>query len=66
MKLLKEVVRKGDKKYINYVLVVPLNNDKSARIPIEVKTFGKSWDSPSIRRAYSILSLVSELVVVKD
>lgn len=58
MKLIKEIVKKGDKKYINYILVIG-----GARIPIEVKTFGKSWDEPFIRRAYSLLSLASELVV---
>jgi hypothetical protein len=58
MKLLKEIVKKGEKKYTNYILVIG-----GARIPIEVKTFGKAWNDPSIRKAYTLLSLASELVV---
>lgn len=64
MKLIKEVVKKNDKKYTNYYLVFDLNG-QSKKVPIEPKTFGKSWDSPQVRSAYLLLDLVSELVVKK-
>lgn len=59
MKLIKEVVKKGDKKYTNFVLVFDVNG-KPSRVPIEPKTFGKSWDSPQVRTSYFLLDLVSE------
>lgn len=62
MKLIKQIVKKNDKKYINYILVFEVNG-KSHKVPIEPKTFGKSWNESSIRKAYTLLSLVSELVV---
>lgn len=66
MKLLKEVVKKGEKIYTNYILVISLGMGKSVRVPIEVKTFGKSWDDPEVRRAYAMLSMVSDLVIVEN
>jgi len=65
MKLLKEVVKKNGKKYTNFVLVVELNGNPK-RIPIEVKTFGKSWDSQYVRTNYALLNLASELVIKED
>lgn len=61
MKLIKEVVKKGDKKYTNYILVFDVNG-QSKRVPIEPKTFGKAWDSPQVRSAYFLLDLVSERI----
>lgn len=59
MKLIKEVIKKNDKKYINYVLVFEVNG-KFRRVPIEPKTFGKSWDSRQVRTSYFLLDLISE------
>lgn len=64
MKLIKEVVKKNDKKYTNYKLVFEVNGVEKT-VAIEPKTFGKSWDSSQVRSAYFLLDLVSELVVKK-
>ncbi len=62
MKLIKEIVTKNDKKYTNYKLVFEINGQEKT-VPIEVKTFGKSWDSPQVRLSYYLLDLASELVI---
>lgn len=62
MKLLKEIVKKNEKKYTNYILVFEVNG-KPNRVPIEPKTFGKSWDSPQVRSSYFLLDLISERVI---
>lgn len=62
MKLIKQIVKKNNKKYTNYMLEFNVNG-KIKTVPIEVKTFGKSWDSPEVRSSYYLLDLVSELVV---
>lgn len=62
MKLLKEIVVKGDKRYTNYVLQVRINN-KNYKVPIMPKTFGRDWTHPSVRQNFTLLDLMSELVV---
>lgn len=62
MKLIKEVVKKNDKKYTNYILVFEVEG-KIKKVPIEPKTFGKSWDSPQVRSSYFLLDLVSEFII---
>lgn len=65
MKLLKEVVKKDGKTYTNYYLV-PKINDKNYKVPIIPKTFGRDWTHPAVRQSFTILDLVSELIVKDD
>lgn len=65
MKLLKEVVKKDDKTYTNYYLVVIIN-DKNYKVAIIPKTFGRDWTHPAVRQSFTILDLVSELIVKDD
>lgn len=68
MKLIKEVVYKevGDtkKRYTNYILELQIN-DKTYRVPIQISTFGKSWNDPQVRAQFTILDLVAELKLEK-
>lgn len=64
MKLLKEIVKKEDKTYTNYILVIPVN-EKSYRVAIQPKTFGKEWTHPMVRQAFTLLDLGAE-IVIKD
>ena len=64
MKLLKEVIKKGDKTYTNYILVIPVN-EKTYRVAIQPKTFGKEWSHPMVRQSFTLLDLVAE-VIIKD
>ena len=62
LRLIKEIVRKEGKTYSNYILVIPVN-DKSYRVAINPKTFGKDWTHPMVRQAFTLLDLGAELVV---
>lgn len=64
MKLLKEIVKKEGKTYTNYILVIPVN-EKTYRIAIQPKTFGKEWTHPMVRQAFTLLDLGAE-IVIKD
>jgi len=64
MKLLKEVVKKGERTYTNYILVIPVN-EKTYRVAVQPKTFGKEWSHPMVRQSFTLLDLVSE-VIIKD
>lgn len=68
MKLIKEVVYKEvdgvKKRYTNYILELEINN-KTYRVPIQVSTFGKSWNDPQVRAQFTILDLVAELKIDK-
>ena len=61
LRLIKEIVKKEDKTYTNYILVIPVNN-KSYRVAINPKTFGKEWTHPMVRQAFTLLDLVAEIV----
>lgn len=65
MKLIKEVVKVDDKRYTNYILVITING-QSKRVAIQPKTFGKAWNDPQVRATYTVLDLVSELVIKDD
>lgn len=62
MKLIKEIVVKGEKRYTNYKLLLDING-KKYQVAIEPKTFGKEWTHPQVRQSFTLLDLVSELVV---
>lgn len=62
LRLIKEIVRKGGKTYSNYILVIPVN-DKSYRVAINPKTFGKDWTHPMVRQAFTLLDLGAELIM---
>lgn len=61
LKLIKEIVKKEGKTYSNYVLVIPVN-EKSYRVAINPKTFGKEWTHPMVRQAFTLLDLGAEIV----
>lgn len=61
LRLIKEIVRKEGKTYSNYILVIPVN-DKSYRVAINPKTFGKAWTHPMVRQAFTLLDLGAEIV----
>lgn len=61
LRLIKEIVRKEGKTYSNYILVIPVN-DKSYRVAINPKTFGKAWNHPMVRQAFTLLDLGAEIV----
>ena len=61
LKLIKEIVRKEEKTYTNYILVIPVN-EKSYRVAINPKTFGKEWTHPMVRQAFTLLDLGAEIV----
>ena len=62
LRLIKEIVKKEDKTYTNYILVIPVNN-KSYRVAINPKTFGKEWTHPMVRQAFTLLDLVAKLFI---
>jgi len=67
MKLIKEInikeVKGGEKKrYTNYMLLFDING-KKYKVAIQPKTFGKEWTHPQVRQSFTLLDLVSELVV---
>lgn len=64
MKLLKEVVKKDERTYTNYILVIPVN-EKTYRVAVQPKTFGKEWSHPMVRQSFILFDLVSE-VIIKD
>lgn len=61
LRLIKEIVKKEGKTYSNYVLVIPVN-EKSYRVAINPKTFGKGWTHPMVRQAFTLLDLGAEIV----
>ena len=61
LRLIKEIVRKDGKTYSNYILVIPVN-DKSYRVAINPKTFGKAWTHPMVRQAFTLLDLGAEVI----
>jgi len=61
LRLIKEIVRKDGKTYSNYILVIPVN-DKSYRVAINPKTFGKAWTHPIVRQAFTLLDLGAEII----
>lgn len=61
LRLVKEIVRKDGKTYSNYLLVIPVN-DKSYRVAINPKTFGKDWSHPIVRQALMLLDLGAEKI----
>lgn len=64
LRLIKEIVRKDGKTYSNYILVIPVN-EKSYRVAINPKTFGKDWVHPMVRQAFTLLDLGAE-IIIKD
>lgn len=69
MKLIKQVVKKqvnGEtKNYTNFILKVEVNG-KHLQVAIEPKTFGRAWNHPQVREAFTILTLISELEIVDE
>jgi len=66
MRLIKEINIKEingiEKRYTNYKLLLDING-KNYSVAIEPKTFGKEWSHPQVRQSFTLLDLVSELVV---
>lgn len=66
MKLIKEInvvkIKGEQKRYTNYKLLLDING-KTYSVAIEPKTFGKEWTHPQVRQSFTLLDLVSELVV---
>lgn len=63
--LTKEINKVGEKTYTNYVLNI-LINSKTYKIAIMPKTFGKDWTHPQVRQSFTVLDLVSTLIVKDD
>lgn len=63
LSLKKEVVKKevnGEvKHYTNYYIELELNN-RVLSVAVEPKHFGQPWDSPQVRKSYTILDVISE------
>lgn len=62
IELIKEVVKKDGKNYTNYLLKVKVN-DKSYTVAIQPKTFGRDWKHPAVRQSFTLLDLVSTVVI---
>ena len=65
MKLLKEINKVGEKTYTNYILEIPVG-DKTYKVGIQPKTFGRDWTHPMVRQSFTILDIASQLVVKEN
>lgn len=65
IKLVKQIVKKGEKRYTNYIIKVAVG-EKNYSVAIEPKTFGKDWKHPSVRQAFTLLDIISILEVKDD
>lgn len=62
IKLIKEINKVGEKTYTNYMLEIPVN-DKTYKVAIAPKTFGRDWTHPQVRQSFTILDLASTLSI---
>ena len=66
MKLIKQIVKKKvkneTKNYTNYYLGITVA-DKTYRVAIQPKTFGRDWTHPSVRQSFTLLDIMAELEI---
>ncbi len=69
MKLIKQIVKKQvkneNKSYTNYYLEITVA-EKTYRVAIQPKTFGRDWTHPSVRQSFTLLDIIAELEIKGD
>lgn len=69
MKLVKQIVKKkvkGETKtYTNYYLEITVA-EKTYRVAIAPKTFGRDWTHPAVRQSFTLLDIMAEMEVKDD
>lgn len=69
MKLIKQIVKKQVKNeiksYTNYYLEI-IVAEKTYRVAIQPKTFGRDWTHPAVRQSFTLLDIMAELELKGD